>query len=74
MDITEENIRFWIYQAQYTKTFRYKCKHQLLDISQIMQAIDEDHIKILEEPCKRKHPRIGQEYQIQTLPNDTNPD
>ena len=28
-----------------------------------LKEIDEDHIPIQEEPCKRKYPRIGDHYQ-----------
>ena len=68
MNITDDDIRFWIYDAKGTKEFRYKCKRNLLSISQIMEAIDEDHIKIVEEICERKYPRIGEQYQCH-LPN-----
>ena len=36
-----------------------KCKKQELSIEQIMKEIDDDHILVQEEPCKRKCPRIG---------------
>lgn len=47
--------------------FRQKCKKQELSIEQIMKEIDDDHIPIQEEPCKRKYPRIGDKYQVTSL-------
>ena len=44
-----------------------KCKKQELSIEQIMKEIDDDHILVQEEPCKRKCPRIGDEYQVMLL-------
>ena len=63
MNITNDDLRFWIYDAKRTKEFRTKCKQNKLSISQIMKAIDDDHIKITEEKCERKYPRIGEQYQ-----------
>jgi hypothetical protein len=64
---SQEELKFWIYEAQRTREFRLKCKKQELSIEQIMKEIDDDHIPIQEEPCKRKYPRIGGEYQVTLL-------
>ena len=67
MNITEDNIKFWTYEAKLTKEFRYKSKNNLLSIAQIMKAVDEDHIQIVEEKCERKYPRIGKQYQCSDI-------
>ena len=64
MNITQEDLKFWIYEAQRTREFRRKCSGANLSIKEIMKEIDEDHIPIQEEPCKRKYPRIGDQYQV----------
>jgi hypothetical protein len=64
---SQEDVKFWIYEAKRTREFRQKCKKQELSIEQIMKEIDDDHIPIQEEPCKRKCPRIGDEYQVMSL-------
>lgn len=56
---SQEDVKFWIYEAKRTREFRQKCKKQELSIEQIMKEIDDDHILVQEEPCKRKYPRIG---------------
>ena len=67
MNSSQDNLKFWIYEAQRTREFRQKCRKQELSIEQIMKEIDDDHIQIQEEPCKRKYPRIGDEYQVTLL-------
>jgi hypothetical protein len=56
---SQEDVKFWIYEAKRTREFRQKCKKQELSIEQIMKEIDDDHILVQEEPCKRENPRIG---------------
>lgn len=64
MNLSENNLKFLIYDAKKTIEFRYKISNNLLNISQIMNLIDDDHISIYEEKCIKKNPRIGKEYQI----------
>lgn len=64
MNITQDDLKFWMYEAQRTREFRRKCSGANLSIKEIMKEIDEDHIPIQEEPCKRKYPRIGDQYQV----------
>lgn len=64
---SQDDLQFWIYEAKRTIEFRQKCEKQELSIEQIMKEIDDDHIPIQEEPCKRKYPRIGDKYQVTLL-------
>ena len=68
MNIKKENLDLYIYNAIETKQFRQKMKEDKLKISEIMKEIDEDHIKIKEEKCPRKKPRIGKNYQAEIPP------
>lgn len=51
MNLSENNLKFMIYDAKKTIEFRYKTSNNLLNISQIMVLIDDDHIPIHEEKC-----------------------
>lgn len=68
MNITKENLDFYIYDAMRTKEFRQKMKEGKLTIAEIMKEIDDDHIEIHEDKCPRKKPRIGKQYQAEIPP------
>lgn len=66
MNINKDNIKFFQYDALQTKTLRNKwisMNKSDKELASLMKEIDEDHIKIEEEKCTRKQPRIGPEYQ-----------
>ena len=50
-----KGVKFMIYDAKKTIEFRYKTSNNLLNISQIMVLIDDDHIPIHEEKCIKKN-------------------
>lgn len=68
MNINKDNIKFFQYDALQTKILRNKWKNKSdKELATLMKEIDEDHIKIEEEKCTRKLPRIGPEYQVVIL-------
>ena len=68
MEITEESLKFYIYDAKRTKEFRIKLRKNELTISEIMKEIDDDNIEIFEEKCLKRKTRIGKEYQAEIPP------
>ena len=53
MNFTEQDMKFWIYEAKITKEFRQKCKANNITISEIMAEIDDDSIVIREEKSQK---------------------
>lgn len=66
MNINEENIKFYQYDALQTKRLRNEWRNKSdKEIAELAKQIDEDHIEIEEEKCSYKKPRIGPEYQVE---------
>lgn len=72
MNFTEQDIKFWIYEAKRTKEFRQKCKANNITISEIMAEIDDDNIVIREEKCQNKSTRVGKQYQAESFNHSIN--
>ena len=72
MNFTEQDMKFWIYEAKRTKEFRQKCKANNITISEIMAEIDDDSIVIREEKCQNKSTRVGKQYQAELFNHSIN--
>lgn len=64
----ERNIYFWVHDSMYTIKIRKQFKDgTFLENKELMDDLF-DESRMDEEPCLKKCPRVGQEYQHQFIP------